>query len=97
MFKETYPLLTHKKKKVIQPIEQGYDVGTLVTCMEESQQQNRTAKPSSQHLRQALFTDVTGFADVSHGCHHLGVYAYRKTLWVYLPQYTHTHLSVQRV
>ena len=66
--------------KVLMPLAAGYDVGTLVTCMEESQQRKpdcvkaivSTQEESSVH-RCHWFCR----AALSYGHYHLGVYAYR--------------------
>ena len=68
-------------KKVIQPIEQGYDVGTLVTCMEESQQQNRNCVKAIVSTSEASAIHRCHWfcrAALTYGHYHLGVYAYRK-------------------
>lgn len=67
-------------RNVLAPLDEGYDVGTLVTCMEESQQKKpdcvkaivSTQEDSSIH-RCHWFCR----AALSYGHYHLGVYAYR--------------------
>ena len=69
---------------VLQPLQQGFDVGTLVACMPEEKQKNPSfvkAVVSANSHTDTLRCHWFCRASMPYGHHHLGVYSYsRKAL-----------------
>lgn len=78
---------------VFEPLRQGFDVGTLITCMPEDKQQNPSfvkAVVSAEKNKQVMRCHWFCRAAMAYGHHHLGVYAYtREALQAYAQSQPH--------
>lgn len=77
----------HEIPKALVPLDQGFQVGTLVTCMPEDKQKNPNfvkAIVSTNNQNSVMRCHWFCRASMPYGHHHLGVYAYeRSALSVY--------------
>lgn len=73
----------HEIPKALTPLDQGFQVGTLVTCMPEDKQKNPNfvkAVVSSNNQSSVMRCHWFCRASMPYGHHHLGVYAYERAV-----------------